>query len=113
MPVTLQAKARTAPAIPQAQQSATEPTKGLAERDTLHPGSGRSRPRMTTGSHRLPRLETRLSYGPEPRVLERRPTRFVALDDHLAVTPAFVQPPGSCSGLARCQCPRGSPIARH
>ena len=49
MPVTFQTKAWTAPAIHQAGQRATEPTKGLAERDNLHPGPGRSRSRTTNG----------------------------------------------------------------
>ena len=79
IPVTLQAKARTAPAIRQTGQRATEPTKGLAERHNLHPGPGCSCSRRTNGSHRPPRLETRLSPGPETRVAERRPRRFVAL----------------------------------
>ena len=51
----------------------------------------------------LNRIGTRLSPDPETLVVERRPTRFLPLDDRLAVTRAFIQPQVSRSGLDRCR----------
>jgi hypothetical protein len=54
-----------------------------------------------------------VSPGPATRGVERRPTRFVTLDDRLAVTVPSSSPGSHAPGWLDADPPRGSPIARH
>jgi hypothetical protein len=55
----------------------------------------------------------RSSPGPATRGVERRPTRFVALDDRLAVTVPSSRPESHAPGWLDADASRGTPIARH